>query len=283
MSKSLPKSLTLKEKEVLEFIEMFVGKQGIAPSYQEIRKHFGFASFNSVQRYLKQLQSKNYVHLPGDNQKRAIQLLHPSTSYANLLKITSVTTTRPQTNQTKKKEILPRDPSSPPQAESLSLPLLGRVAAGAPIEAFLNEEFIDIPASLVRYPTKTFGLVVQGESMIEDGIFNGDYIFVQKQTYANNGDTIVATLDNRATVKKFYLHATAEGRADIRSKSAKQKHIHTNPQSDAHFSSDGPSAGHRPGQHMVELRPANAQMKSLWVEPDQVSIQGIMVALLRRF
>lgn len=258
MNTKSPLPLTLKEKEVLEFIESFVTKKGIAPSYQEIRKAFGFASFNSVQRYLKQLQAKNYLYLPGDNQKRAIQVLQSSKSYANLLRITSASN-HPQTKPNQRKEASPTEGVSPPQVESLSLPLLGRVAAGVPIEAFLNEESVDVPASLIRYPSKTFGLVVQGQSMIEDGIHDGDLIFVQKQTYAQNGDTVVATMENQATVKRFYLH--------------NEKDIHNYPQDDSQ-SRSGP---------LVELRPANSQMKSLWVEPDRISIQGIVVALLRRF
>jgi repressor LexA len=255
MSKT-PRPLTEKEKEVLEFIEGFVGGRGIAPTFQEIKDNFGFASFNSVQRYLKQLQVKNYLHIPAGNQKRAIQLLHPSASYSNLLRMTS-TITNPNTYQpTPKKEALDESHVSSPRVEPLSLPLLGRVAAGLPIEAFLNQEFVDVPPSLIRYPSKTFGLVVQGESMIEDGILDGDVIFVQKQSYANNGQTIVATLNNQATVKKFYLQ--------------NKKDIHHDPQVNPHTK-------------MVELRPANAQMTSIWADPDDVDIQGIVVALLRRF
>jgi repressor LexA len=272
-TKHSPLPLTAKEKEVLQFIESFVQDRGIAPTFQEIKANFGFASFNSVQRYLQQLEDKRYLRVPGDNKKRAIQLLQPSNSYANLLRMNSATT-HPNTNSKKGPQFpkgtgdLEERESSPPQQGplfteekgALSLPLLGRVAAGAPIEAFLNEEFVEVPSSLIRYPAKTFGLVVQGESMIEDGILDGDLIFVQKQTYANNGQTVVATIsrdtegNSPATVKRFYLHP----------KSA----IHSDPQSLPH--------------PMVELRPANSQMKSLWVEPDRIAIQGIVVALLRR-
>ena len=68
--KKKPQPLTLKELKVLEFIEGFMQEQAVAPTFQEIKEHFGFASFNSVQRYLKQLQDKNYIHIPGGNQKR---------------------------------------------------------------------------------------------------------------------------------------------------------------------------------------------------------------------
>jgi len=263
-----PLPLTLKELNVLEFIENFMLDQGVAPTYQEIRDYFGFASLNSVQRYLKQLQEKNYIYIPGGNQKRALQILHSSKSISNLLSNQMVdsamnipTTQNPVLSQTLKKEA-PLESMSPPLVESLSLPLLGRVAAGAPIEAFTHDEHINVPASMIRNPAKTFALIVQGQSMIEDGILDGDVIFVQKQTYASNGETIVAMVNNQATVKRFYLHSSSSRNPDV----------HSNPQSDAH--SEG---------KQVELRPANSTMKSMWHPPSMVDIQGIVVGLIRRF
>src|SRR5262245_45993194 len=75
-----PRPLSPKEKNVLEFLELYIREQGISPTYQEICKHFGFASFNSVQRYLKQLEAKGYIQLPWANQKRAITLLKPASA-----------------------------------------------------------------------------------------------------------------------------------------------------------------------------------------------------------
>ena len=265
-----PLPLTLKELNVLEFIEMFMLDQGVAPTYQEIRDYFGFASLNSVQRYLKQLQDKNYLYIPGGNQKRAMQVLHSSKSFQNSLSdrisdsASNVSTNQhPVLSQTLKKGA-PLESLSPPLTESLSLPLLGRVAAGAPIEAFTHDEQITVPASLIRNPAKTFALIVQGQSMIEDGIFDGDVIFVQKQTYAHNGETVVAMVNNQATVKRFYLHAK------------RKNDVHMNPQTDAHSSEKDPGK-------QVELRPANASMQSMWHPPSLVDIQGIVVGLIRRF
>ena len=80
------RSLTPKEKNVLEFIETYIKENGFAPSYLEIKDHFGFASFNSIQRYLKQLQNKQYIHIPGGNQKRAITILKSANSIqANII------------------------------------------------------------------------------------------------------------------------------------------------------------------------------------------------------
>lgn len=270
--KQSPLPLSVKELRVLEFIEAFVEEKTVAPTFQEIKEHFGFASFNSVQRYLKQLQDKNYIHIPGGNQKRALQVLHSSKSVSNLLSAVPLAanpTTHPASIQPHKKGISRHHEVSPPQGPprldsevSLSLPLLGRVAAGSPIEAFTDNEFVDVPATLIRNPSKTFALIVQGQSMIEDGILDGDVIFVQKQSYANNGETVVAMVNNQATVKRFYLHRNGRDTKDI----------HSNPQSHAH-----------PSEQQVELRPANSTMESMWHPPYHVDIQGIVVGLIRRF
>jgi repressor LexA len=264
--KKTPQPLSLKELKVLEFIESFMHERMVAPTYQEIKEHFGFASFNSVQRYLKQLQDKNYIHIPGGNQKRALQILHPSrsisSSLADRISGSSVTSTTQYPFPTQSKKETPPKSESPPQVESLSLPLLGRVAAGAPIEAFTHGEFVDVPSSLVRNPSKTFALIVQGQSMIEDGILDGDVIFVQRQGYANNGETVVAMVNNQATVKRFYLHRKAPATGDV----------HIYPQTHTHSTTQ-----------QVELRPANSSMESMWFNPNTVDIQGIVVGLLRRF
>ncbi len=267
--KRKPQPLTLKERNVLEFIELFVQERHVSPTYQEIKEHFGFASFNSVQRYLKQLQDKNYIHIPGGNQKRALQVLHPSTSLSSLLTdrmsdsaAIPNPTQIPFPNPFLKKETPFKHESPPGLAESLSLPLLGKVAAGSPIEAFTHDEQVQVPASLIRNPTKTFALMVQGQSMVEDGILDGDIIFVQKQSFANNGETVVAMVNNQATVKRFYLH----GKRKI--------NVHSNPQSAAHPPDE---------ERCLELRPANSTMESMWYAPYAVDIQGIVVGLVRRF
>ena len=256
--KTPPQPLSYKELKVLEFVEQFFDDRRVAPTYQEIREHFGFASFNSVQRYLKQLQDKNYLRLAGANQKRALRLLNHSRSHSDL-PVAPPPTINPQLSSKTKKRGTSSKSLSPPPAESLSLPLLGRVAAGSPIEAFTDNETVEVPAHLVRNPAKSFALIVQGQSMIEDGIMDGDVIFVQKQSYANNGEMVVAMINNQATVKRFYLHKSAGD-------------IHSNPQSHPH-----------PSEPRVELRPANATMQSMWYPPGTIDIQGIVVGLIRRF
>ena len=107
------------------------------------------------------------------------------------------------TNPGPSRSSLLRTPSE--REEVLSLPLLGKVAAGSPIEAFEHDEFVQVPPSLVRNPSKSYALKVSGASMIEDGIFDGDLILVQRQESATNGEIVVASIENESTVKRFFL------------------------------------------------------------------------------
>jgi repressor LexA len=232
--------LTEKEKAVLEMIEVSLAERGLSPSYQEIKDHFGFASFNSVQNYLKQLSNKGYIQIPS-HQKRAIQVLSPAHSVQSAMKAQRVNAPSPLSSQ--------RSFGSSGGPEAIELPLLGKVAAGLPLESFEHDEFVDVPVSLVRNPNKTFALKVSGSSMIEDGIHDGDILLVQKQTTATNGEIVVASVENESTVKRFFL------REDTDSVSGK----------------------------VVELKPANSTMKSMWYPPQLVKIQGIVVGLVRKF
>lgn len=230
--------LSAKEKMVLEFIETKFLSFGIAPTYLEIKDHFGFASFNSVQNYLKQLSAKGYI-LVSPNQKRAIQILHPST--------------QAQTDLINKSNLRESSDSKLLQTfdtETLSLPLLGRVAAGAPVERLVHDEFIEVPPSLIRGARNAFALKVEGESMIDVGIFDGDIILVESKTLATDGQIIVATVDNESTVKRYFYRVP--------------------PQSESH-------------QKMIELRPENSRMKSMWYPPHLVQVRGVVIGLIRYF
>ncbi|MCB0340945.1 MAG: repressor LexA [Pseudobdellovibrionaceae bacterium] len=255
-----PMSLTPKEKHVLEYIQDYLCQRGFAPTYREIKDHFGFASFNSVQRYLKQLQRKQYISVAGDNQKRAISLLQPATALQN-----SMEQIQPQHNADPHVET--ETPSGPPgQRESHTLPLLGRVAAGLPIEALEDDEFIDVPVSLLRNPSKSYALKVEGQSMIDDGIFDGDIILVQEQRVAQNGEIVVAIVDNEATVKRFYFHSPNQRQFKLGQKVL------------------GDDSGLEDlSQPQVELRPANTSMDSFWYAPEKVEISGVVVGLIRKF
>ncbi|MES2856809.1 MAG: transcriptional repressor LexA [Bdellovibrionota bacterium] len=260
-----PEPLSMKEKNVLEFLENYLRNNGVSPTYQEICSHFGFASFNSVQRYLKQLESKGYIQLPWANQKRAIKILHPASAMLDTMKPpTNVMREPPEQQQPELTHaIMP--------SESLSLPLLGRVAAGAPIEAMEHDEFIEVPASLVRYADRTYALRVQGQSMIDDGILDGDVILVERRNTAQNGEIVVAMVGEEATVKRFYAH---RGVKNIPREAIDQL-----------FERMGvdEEGSDRAIDKMIELRPANSTMAPMWFDPSEIQLRGVVVGLIRRF
>lgn len=241
---SLPlPSLTAKEKSVLQFIETELVTKGISPSYQEICDHFGFASFNSVQNYLKQLSQKGYVNIQ-QNQKRAIQLLHSAQDFhTNLIERLQVTAEPSRSFNSNQSS--PKISEFAESAKVLPIPFLGRVAAGQPIERVADHEFLDIPLSLVKNTKDLFALAVEGDSMIEEGIFDGDTLVVQSQKVARDGDLVVASIDQEATVKRFFHKKNAE--------------------------------------KSIELRPANKRLTSMWYHPSQVEIKGLVKALLRSY
>ena len=160
--------LSAKQKDFLAYIARYMDEWGRAPSFDEICTHFGFKSYNTVTTYLKILARKEYIRLPQEkNRKRAIELI------------------------------------SPVETRRFEFPLLGRVAAGKPIEAIEDISAIDVPPSMIGTGDH-FVLLVLGDSMEEDGILDGDYVVVRKQPTAENGETVVALIDNEATVKKYY-------------------------------------------------------------------------------
>ncbi len=160
--------LTDKQKGVLAYISRYIEEWGRSPSFEEICSHFGFHSYNTVTTYLKTLEQKGYIRLPREkNRKRAIEVI------------------------------------SPVETRRFEFPLLGRVAAGKPIEAVEDVSAIEVPPSMIG-SGDYFVLQVKGDSMQEDGILDGDFVVVRKQPTAENGETVVALINNEATVKKYY-------------------------------------------------------------------------------
>jgi repressor LexA len=158
--------LTEKQQAVYRFIRQHIEAKGFAPSYDEIRKHFGLQSFQSVQKYLHQLERKGYIRTGSKNQKRAIALVAHGGS-------------------------------------TVVLPMAGLVAAGSPIEPVEQQETVDVPREMLG-SGEYFALKVKGDSMIGEGIFNGDTIVVRRQSSAENGQTVVALVNGEVTVKKYY-------------------------------------------------------------------------------
>ncbi len=160
--------LTEKQKEFLSYISRYVEDWGRSPSFDEICSHFGFSSYNTVTTYLKALEHKGYIRLPKKkNQKRAIEVI------------------------------------SPVETRRFEFPLLGRVAAGKPIEAVEDVGVIEVPPSMIG-TGDYFVLQVKGDSMKDDGILDGDFVVVRKQPTAEKGETVVALVNNEATIKKYY-------------------------------------------------------------------------------
>jgi len=160
--------LTEKQKEFLGYISRHIEEWGQSPSFEEICSYFEFSSYNTVTTYLKILERKGYIRLPRKkNQKRAIEVI------------------------------------SPVETRRFEFPLLGRVAAGKPIEAVEDMDVIEVPPSMIGRGDY-FVLQVKGSSMKEDGILNGDFVVIRKQPTAENGETVVALINNEATVKKYY-------------------------------------------------------------------------------
>ena len=177
--KNKHKDLTTKQAETLEFIKKYMVSHGYPPSVREIGAGMGLSSPATVHTHLKELEMKGFIRK--ENSKfRTIELLVD--------------------NEFDKK-------ANTNEEEVVSVPLLGRVACGNPIEAIENpNDFFSLPASLIPSRESIFTLQCSGDSMIDAGIFDGDIVIVQKQERANNGDLVVAMTDEGdVTLKRFYL------------------------------------------------------------------------------
>lgn len=160
--------LTKRQMEILEYISTYITENRYSPTYDEIKDNFGLSALSTVHEHITELVNKGYIKR--DNKSpRGISL-------------------------------------SPKKKQYMEIPLSGTIRAGKPIEAVETvNEFVNV----VREPSlkgNLFALKVEGDSMIDDGIFNGDVVIVKKQSVADNGDTVVAVIDdNEATLKKLYV------------------------------------------------------------------------------
>ena len=160
--------LIKKEKEIYEYIKQQIDEAGYPPSVREICNAVGLSSPSTVHRYINNLEEKGYI-IKADSKKRAIKLAKQENG-----------------------------------VDVLSVPVVGFVAAGQPILAEENiEEYFPLPINYAKN-TEMFMLKVKGESMINAGILDGDYVIVEQSQTAKNGEIVVALLDDSATVKTFY-------------------------------------------------------------------------------
>ena len=198
--------LTKRQKEMYDYLQTYIRVHGYAPTFQEIGRHFKLSSLATVHKHLSNLEEKGLIKRKW-NFSRAI-------------------------------ELVPRRKKS----STVELPLLGTVAAGRPIEALEDADTFSVPEEFVRRQN-TFVLRVRGNSMIDDGIRDGDYIVVEERVSADNGETVVALVNGEATVKKFY-----------RDKGGK-----------------------------VRLMPANETIEPIIAREKDVAIRGVVVAVMRKY
>lgn len=167
-------SLTKKQAEILAFIRSYKSEHGYAPSYREIADYFELSSPATVHQHIRALAEKGAINMGEEGEARSIEVIV----------------------------------QEEPAAFALMLPLVGVIAAGAPIEAVEQNEAIAVPTNFVVDGTNSYVLKVKGQSMIEDGILNGDFVVIERNPSPKNGEVVVALLDNTyATLKRFYREA----------------------------------------------------------------------------
>ena len=205
--------LTHQQEKLLQFINNFQIKSNVTPSFDEMKDGLGLKSKSGIHRILSALEERGYIRKL-NNRARAIEVLK-----------------------------FPNNKTEHSKNNNITIPILGKIAAGHPIEAITdNTNYIDIPKSLLG-KGEYFLLEVEGDSMINAGIFDGDQVIIEKRNDAKNGEIVVALIDNNeATLKRIYKR----------------------------------------GQQLA-LQPENPAFKTVIYGPDRVQIQGILKQLIRKY
>jgi len=200
--------LTKRQSEILTYLQGHIQEHGYAPSFEEIAGRFEFQSLATVHEHLTNLERKGYIRR-SYNESRSIEVLPPrGTSAAS------------------------------------EIPLLGKVAAGTPIESLMHQETIAVPDQMLPRRGPNYALRVQGASMIDDHILDGDVVVVHGKQTAENGEMVIALVNgSEATVKRYYRER--DGR--------------------------------------IRLQPANETMQPIYVHENDITIQGIVVGVMRRY
>src|SRR5690349_579733 len=186
----MAEALTQRQREILDFISASIAERGFPPTLREIGEHFHIRSTNGVNDHLKALEKKGHLRRE-DLKSRAMRPVLPDGSG-------EVVPLRRSALGTGVMEVVSGD-------DMAEIPILGRVAAGQPILAIEQAtDTVRIDRVLIGGHREVFGLRIVGESMIEDGIFDGDYVFVKKTPSAHPGDIVVAMIEGEATVKRYY-------------------------------------------------------------------------------
>ena len=201
-------SLTKRQREILTYLADYSEANGYAPSFEEIAERFDYSSLATVHEHLTNLERKGYIKRHY-NESRGIEI-----------------------------------PSSDVYGRAVHLPLMGTVAAGMPIEAISVPETFAVPDALVRKNGNHYVLRVRGNSMVDEQIRDGDYVIVNEKPTADNGEMVIALIDNSsASFKKFYREK--DGR--------------------------------------IRLQPANETLQPIYVHENDVTIQGVVVGVIRRY
>lgn len=172
----MPATLYRRQKQILDFIKQYIGKYGYSPTLSEIALSIGVSSLATVHEHLQALAMKGVIRR-FDGAVRGIEVLEK------------------EMGETLK---------------GVELPILGLIAAGQPIQTYTDPNAtVNIPASMVSGKKRSYVLQVKGDSMIEMGILDGDFVIIEEQNTANNGDVVVALIDNGlATLKRFFKEPT---------------------------------------------------------------------------
>ncbi|HUP67364.1 MAG TPA: transcriptional repressor LexA [Sphingomicrobium sp.] len=214
--------LTAKQRELLLFIDNRLRENGISPSFDEMREALDLKSKSGVHRLISALEERGFIRrLP--NRARALEVL--------------------KNPEAKPGTVVQLRPAAPaPANDTLEIPLHGRIAAGTPIEALQGTESFAVPSALLG-PGEHYALEVSGDSMVDEGILDGDFALIRKVDNARDGEIVVALIDNEeATLKTFRREGS-----------------------------------------MVRLDPANRQYEPQRYDPRRVQIQGRLAGLIRRY
>lgn len=228
---------TDRQLAILEFLQHYKRLRAVSPTLEEIAQHFGVSKV-TVHDHLKQLEKKGAIRRQ-PHLARALEILD--------------------------EDYIDGEPAEP--ASALELRVLGRIAAGGPIEAIENPDTVDL-SDLIPMGREHYALRVQGESMIDEGIRDGDLVIVERRSHAEDGETVVAVLpDNEATLKKLYREPSAP-----RAGSPKTKRT------------PDPGNGHlgkQPAEGRYRLQPANENLSPLYT--DHLEIRGVVVGVVRKY
>ena len=229
--------LTAKQHELIRFIHQRLEETGISPSFEEMKEALDLKSKSGVHRLISALEERGFIRrLP--NRARALEIIRqPEDAIGGGAKAANDTANDVVARTTARPAAAPA-----PANDVVEIPLHGRIAAGAPIEALEGQNSLPVPAALLG-PGDHYALEVSGDSMIEAGIFDGDFALIRRTDTARDGEIVVALVDHEEATLK-YLHRDS-------------------------------------GQ--VRLDPANAAYEAQVYEPGRVEVQGKLAGLLRRY